>query len=490
MDIRQPRALTRRFALVCGVIVAVAGVMLYFGGRETSVADLRIMAERNNVALTRAFSNAIRPHYERFFSEASRLDADALRKHPTTARLRADTIEQMRGLAVVKVKIYDLHGKTIFSTEASQIGEDKSANAGYISARNGHVVSELTHRDTFSAFEQAISDRDLLSSYIPVLSPSGAVEGVMEVYYDLTELLARMSRSSRNQFIVVCVTLGLLYLLLVYVIYQRDRDIVARHRENLALAAEVLAASEQSRLKSEFLANMSHELRTPLNAILGFSDTMRLGIFGPIGSEKYRSYLDDIWNSGQHLLGIVDDVLDMSKIEAGSVRIEETEFTLKDMVHQSVAMLQPLAAKKRLTIAVDLPQENIGMRGDERRISQMLLNILSNAVKFSREDSEVEVTTGLGPLGEIRFVIRDHGPGIAAEDIGTVLKPFGQVAGSFARDHGGTGLGLPIAKSFAELHGGFLQLDSVLGRGTAVTIGFPATRTVRPPSPEIRASAA
>ncbi len=490
MNLKQPRALTGRFALVCGVIVAVAGVMLYFGGRETSVADLRAMAERNNIALTRAFANSIRPNYEKFFSEASGLDAASIRRHPTTAQLRADTIEKMRGLAVLKVKIYDLRGKTIFSTQASQIGEDKGSNAGFVSARGGHVVSELSHRDTFSAFEQEIVDRDVLSSYIPVLSPSGAVEGVFEVYYDLTELLARIGRSSRNQFLVVGATLSFLYVVLLWVIFQRDRDVAARHRENLALAAEAAAASEQSRLKSEFLANMSHELRTPLNAILGFSDTMRQGLFGPIGSEKYRSYLDDIWNSGRHLLGIVDDVLDMSKIETGNLQIEETEFALEDMVRQSVAMVQPVADGKQLTIAVTLPREGVRMRGDERRISQMLINILSNAVKFSPDGANVDVTGELGPVGEILLVVQDQGPGIAEEDIGTVMKPFGQVAGSFARDHGGTGLGLPIAKSFAELHGGFLQLDSALGRGTAVTIAFPAARTVRPPSPEIRASAA
>jgi signal transduction histidine kinase len=490
LNLRQPKALTGRFALLCGVIVAIAGAMLYFGGRETSVADLRVMAERNNVALTRAFANAIRPNYAEFFAEASRMNADDIRKHTTTAQLRADTIAKMQGLAVLKVKIYDLKGKTIFSTQASQIGEDKSRNAGFVSARSGHVVSELSHRDTFSAFEQEIVDRDVLSSYIPVLTPSGEVEGVFEVYYDLTELLARISRSSRNQFLVVGATLSFLYVLLLWVIFQRDRDVAARHRENLALAAEAAAASEQSRLKSEFLANMSHELRTPLNAILGFSDTMRQGIFGPIGSDKYRSYLDDIWNSGRHLLDIVDDVLDMSKIESGNVQIEETEFALKDMVRQSASMIEPLASTKRLALELDLPADDILLRGDERRISQMLLNILSNAVKFSPDGAKVEFFARVGPVGELRFEIRDQGPGIAAEDIETVMKPFGQVAGSFARDHGGTGLGLPIAKSFAELHGGFLQLDSAPGRGTAVTIVLPAARTVRPQPRIIRASAA
>ncbi|MFT7570369.1 MAG: hypothetical protein ACI9JL_001397 [Paracoccaceae bacterium] len=266
MNLNQPRALTGRVALICGAIIVAAGIALSYGGRQNSSSDLQTMAERNNVALTKAFANAIWPRYAEFLNAAKSLETATLRDHPTTAQLRADTVKQMQGLAVLKVKIYDLGGLTVFSTQATQIGDDKSKNAGFLAAKSGHIVSELSHRDTFSAFEQEIVNRDVLASYIPIVVGTGQdnrVEGVFEVYYDLTELLARVQQSSNRQSLIVFLTLGVLYLLLLTLIFQRDRVVARQHRENLALAAEAAAASEENRMKSEFLANMSHELRPP-----------------------------------------------------------------------------------------------------------------------------------------------------------------------------------------------------------------------------------
>lgn len=479
MELKEPRALTGRFALICGTIVLAAGVALYYGGRQNSLEDLRTMAERNNVALTQAFSNAIWPKYSAFIKSARTVDAEALRTHPTTAKLREDTVRQMRGVAVLKVKIYDLSGLTAFSTEAAQIGGDKSGNAGFLSARRGHVVSELSHRDTFSAFEQEISNRDVLSSYIPIRTGAGAdtrIEGVFEVYYDLTELLARVHRSSRNQALVVFSTLAAVYLLVLMTIYRHDRVAAVQYRQNLALAAEAAAAGEQNRVKSEFLANMSHELRTPLNAILGFSDSMRNEIFGPLGSERYRVYMNDIWESGKHLLGIVDDVLDMSKVETGKLEIDPVELRQEDIFSACHRMMTPACEQKGITLALELPEHPVRLMADERRINQMMLNIVSNAVKFSPDAGTVGLSARLADTGALEIAVRDHGCGIAEKDIATVLTPFGQVAGAYARAEGGTGLGLPITKSFAERHGGTLNIASILGEGTIVTIVFPPER--------------
>ena len=483
MELEEPRALTGRFALICGIIVLAAGIALYTGGRRNSLDDLRTMAERNNVALTQAFSNAIWPNYAAFIKSAHSIDTESLRTHPTILKLREDTIRQMRGLAVLKVKIYDLSGLTVFSTEAAQIGDDKSGNAGFISARKGHVVSEVSHRDRFSAFEQEISDRDVLASYVPIETGAGAntrIEGVFEVYYDLTELLARVNRSTENQALIVVATLAALYMLLLAAIYRHDRVAAGQYRQNLALAAEAAAASEQNRVKSEFLANMSHELRTPLNAILGFSDSMRAEIFGPLGGERYKVYMNDIWESGKHLLGIVDDVLDMSKVETGKLEIDPVELRLEDIFTACGRMMTPSCEKKNITLAIDLPDVPVRLLADERRINQMMLNIASNAVKFSPEGSDINASARISDTGALEIAIRDHGCGIAEEDIETVLKPFGQAASAYARSEGGTGLGLPITKSFAELHGGTLKIASVVGEGTIVTIVFPPERVLLP----------
>jgi signal transduction histidine kinase len=477
MELKEPCALTGRFALVCGAIVVTAGVALYYGSRHNSLDDLQTMAERNNVALTQAFSNAIWPKYSGFIKSARTIDTEALRKHPTTARLREDTIRQMNGIAVLKVKIYDLSGLTAFSTEADQIGDDKSGNAGFLSARNGHIVSELSHRDKFSAYEQEISDRDVLASYIPIVRGAG-IEGVLEVYYDLTELLARINRSSLDQALVVFSSLAALYMLVLVVLYRHDRVVAGQYRQNLSLAAEASAASEQNRVKSEFLANMSHELRTPLNAILGFSDSMRSEIFGPLGNERYRVYMNDIWDSGKHLLGIVDDVLDMSRVETGKLEIEPVELRLEDIFRTCHRMMTPACKQKGITLALELPEHPVRLMADERRVNQMMLNMVSNAVKFSPEASTISVSARLAGTGALEIAVRDHGCGIAEKDIETVLKPFGQVAGAYARAQGGTGLGLPITKSFAELHGGTLNIASILDEGTIATIVFPPERVL------------
>lgn len=479
MKLNQPRALTGRVALICGAIIVAAGLALNYGSRQSSFSDLRTMSERNNVALTKAFANAIWPRYADFLNAAKSMETTALRNHPTTAQLHADTVKQMQGLAVLKVKIYDLDGLTVFSTQASQIGDDKSKNAGFLAAKGGHIVSELSHRDTFSAFEQEIVNRDVLSSYIPIVIGTGEdnrIEGVFEIYYDLTALLARIQQSSNRQALIVFLTLGVLYMLLLTLIYQRDRVIARQHRENLALAAEAAAASEENRMKSEFLANMSHELRTPLNAILGFSDSMRSEIFGPLGVDRYRVYLNDIWDSGRHLLGIVDDVLDMSKIEVGTQELDPVELRLEDVFDHCIRLMTPACEDKAISLLPSYPAASVRFDADERRVNQIMLNIVSNAVKFAPECSTIEITGEIEEDGALIISVRDHGCGIAEEDIETVLKPFGQVAGTYARSHGGTGLGLPISKSFAELHGGTLKIASVLGEGTKVMIVFPPER--------------
>ena len=492
MELAQPRALTGRVALICGTIVLAAGIALYYGGRQNSFDDLNTMAERNNVALTKAFANAIWPRYAAFLNSAHTIETSALRDHPVTAKLRVDTVRQMQGLAVLKVKIYDLNGLTVFSTEAAQIDDDKSENAGFLSAKSGHVVSELTHRDTFSAFEQETVNRDVLASYIPIIVGNGQndrIEGVFEVYYDLTELLARVKKSSNRQALIVSFTLGILYALLLALIYQRDRVVARQHRENLALAAQAAAASEENRMKSEFLANMSHELRTPLNAILGFSDSMRSEIFGPLGVPRYREYLNDIWDSGRHLLGIVDDVLDMSKIEVGTMEIDPVELRLEDIFDHCIRLMAPACEEKNIRLEQSLPPESVRFDADERRINQMMLNIVSNAVKFSPEGSAIEISGEISGQGDLVIAIRDYGCGIAEEDMETVLKPFGQAAGTYARNHGGTGLGLPISKSFAEMHGGTLKIASIQGKGTKVMMILPAAR-VNTAAPENTEAAA
>ncbi len=226
-----------------------------------------------------------------------------------------------------------------------------------------------------------------------------------------------------------------------------------------------------SRHKSEFLANMSHELRTPLNAIIGFSQVMREEMFGKV-NEKQAEYLDDITSSGNHLLSLINDVLDLSKVEAGQVELEVHPFSLREALERGVVMMRERATKDGVRVAFAADPEVDVVEGDERRIKQIIFNLLSNAVKFTPAGGEVDVSaTRIN--GEVRVSVADTGPGIAPEDRERIFEEFQQSeTGVGLRE--GTGLGLALSKRFVELHGGRIWLESELGRGSTFTFALPA----------------
>jgi len=249
--------------------------------------------------------------------------------------------------------------------------------------------------------------------------------------------------------------------------------------------AEREAAREQaeaaSRAKSAFLATMSHELRTPLNAVIGFSEMMQNEVFGKLGDQRYRAYADDIFNSGTHLLGIINDVLDLSKTESGKLELDEHVFDLSDAVHSVSGMFESRLCGAGLTLTTELPADLPLLRGDERKTRQMLFNLLGNAIKFTPSGGQIGLSVKLDTEHGVAITITDTGIGIAEADLGRVLEPFEQADTSLARKHDGTGLGLPLVKAMIELHGGRLELKSRLGMGTEAKIVFPADRLVYEP---------
>jgi signal transduction histidine kinase len=255
-------------------------------------------------------------------------------------------------------------------------------------------------------------------------------------------------------------------------------DITDRKEAELALIAAKEEAELASRSKTEFLANMSHELRTPLNAIIGFSQLMADEVMGPLGSARYTSYARDISASGQHLLSIIGDILDVSKLEAGRVELDEEEFeigqVIRDLLHLVIERARSLEVGIDLEVPVDLPR----VRGDTLKLKQVLLNLITNAIKFSHAGGRVMVRGTMEPDGLYLSVV-DHGIGMDEQEIKTAITRFGQVASPWSRKHHGTGLGLPLAIGLVELHGGKLTIDSVKDQGTTVTIMLPTSRLVR-----------
>ena len=228
-------------------------------------------------------------------------------------------------------------------------------------------------------------------------------------------------------------------------------------------------AEAASRAKDSFLATMSHELRTPLNAIIGFSELMRQAIYGPLGSSKYEEYVGDVWESGQLLLSIINDVLDLAKVEAGQVPFSGEALNLTELLHRCCRLVAPRAASDKIAIDIQVEDRLPLVHGDQRLLTQIVTNILTNAIKFSPAGSRVGLTAASFTTWiELRVI--DHGPGMTEEEVAIALRPFEQVDREHARKHEGTGLGLPIAKALVDLHGGELAIESRSGAGTTVTI--------------------
>jgi signal transduction histidine kinase len=358
--------------------------------------------------------------------------------------------------------------------------------------------------DDEATIEEMLPIRARAERYASDLATDAAelANGTRQEIQDLIERNASSFASSRALFIGVAAGAIVLALLLGFVlswsligpIQRIDTRLAAiasgdfsgrvevENRDELgALGANVNRMNEElrrlyteleaaSRHKSEFLANMSHELRTPLNAIIGFSQVLREEMFGTV-NEKQAEYLEDIVSSGNHLLSLINDVLDLSKVEAGQVQLEVQPFSLRDALERGVVMVRERATEGGVRVAFTADPAVDVVDGDERRIKQVIFNLLSNAVKFTPAGGEVDVSSTRAN-GEVRVSVADTGPGIAPDDRERIFEEFQQTEAGGVQ-HEGTGLGLALSKRFVELHGGRIWLESELGRGSTFTFALP-----------------
>jgi signal transduction histidine kinase len=246
--------------------------------------------------------------------------------------------------------------------------------------------------------------------------------------------------------------------------------------KNEALSVLLVRAEEANRSKSNFLATMSHELRTPLNAIIGFSELLKGQFHGVLGDARYLDYVGDINTSGLHLLAIINDILDLAKVEAGKLELREDSTELKRCLETSLQFCRLRAEEGSVAIHVCTPGEDVYALADDRLLRQMLLNLLSNAIKFTPGGGRVDVVLEASAEDGIVFEVRDTGIGIQPEHLERVMRPFEQAEPALSRRHGGTGLGLHFAKTIAELHGGTIALESIIAKGTRVRVWLPPRR--------------
>jgi signal transduction histidine kinase len=330
------------------------------------------------------------------------------------------------------------------------------------------IILGLVVREAFSSSVVDVTDRRLVIWGPWIAFLAGLVPTLCMVAY---LLLARLRAKQVTELVVSLEDSERKYKDLLQ---NALNDLAERRAAEQALISAKEQADFANRSKSEFLANMSHELRTPLNAIIGFAEIIKDELFGPANQPQYVEYAKDIHDSGQLLLSLINDILDMSKIEAGKRELQLATVDIDAVIHSAVRLIAARAKENKVKLTAPLPPDLPKVKGEERALKQIITNLLSNAVKFTPEGGSVTVTVQRRGNGDMCVRIQDTGIGIKPEDIDRVMTPFGQVESALSRKYNGTGLGLPLTKALIELHGGAMELESVFGEGTTVSFTLPA----------------
>lgn len=473
----------RYFAIISLLVVIVVAYVVGIYFKSVASQDLKDLVSQNNVALSQGYVNSVWKKHHKVLMALQRLPVEDWKKYKQYFTFSNESLDYFTEMSIV-INLYTRDGKLIMAQDHTKTAANFSPEEveSFQIASGGDPNSRIVENATFyirGKYQQGT----LVQSYIPIMSDyyvdvmatnkKQYVEAVIEVSFDITNewnKLFNFQIISTGGIILIFVVL----ILVLFVSSRKAESIIARqHEVNLELTAAASAAEAESRDKSQFLANISHELRTPLNAIIGFSEIIKNEGASKL-ADSHKEYINDIHQSGLHLLSLINDILDISKAEAGKLEVQITEFDAIKMIKNSMRLVIPRAEQAQVTLVEDLPDKHFTMQTDAKKIKQVLLNVLSNAVKFTPAGGQVRVTLRHNIADDtVIMQIKDTGIGISPKDISRVMQPFGQVDSTLARKYEGTGLGLPLSKKFVEILGGNFNISSEVNQGTLIIITLP-----------------
>lgn len=339
--------------------------------------------------------------------------------------------------------------------------------------RTRHV---LVSRAVLTDKENNIFERSFINSYVPVIGTIKGkfkIDGVIKITTDVTEQWDNIAHIEKKIFAAFVVVFFIFFAIVMYNTNYAQRIINKQFETNRLLEEAKTKAESESTAKTEFLANVSHELRTPLNAVIGFSEIILAETYGKLENVQYKDYINDINNSGKHLLSVINDILDFSKASADRLSVDKVEIDLNKLAMSSMRFVKPRADEASVRLIDSMPEEHVIIFADPKRLKQAFLNLLSNSVKFTPTDGSVTMSIKVDKRKKLVYItVADTGIGMSDKDIPKALSSFGQVDNKLSRRYEGTGLGLPLTKKLVELMNGVFDLQSIPGKGTKVTLTF------------------